>query len=146
MTQGGKIPRDSTALAAASPFARLQPLVSEPGPDVEASLTQLAQALASYEAPARIHLRLLDDDNSETIDHWDVEAGTPKATARRSQPKAPDVVVVVRRDTWMQIAQGRLSPFDALFAGKLRVGGDVELAKRLTRHLSDPSMPYVSPC
>ena len=49
-------------------------------------------------------------------------------------------------DTWLQIAQGKLNPFDAFISGKLRVGGDVELAKRLVQHLSDPSVPYVSPC
>ena len=53
---------------------------------------------------------------------------------------------MLRKDTWAQIAGGRLSPYDALFSGKLRIGGDVELAKQLVQHLSDPSVPYVSPC
>ena len=147
MTEGGKTIRDTTPVATASPFARLRPLVSGGEKDVAASLTQAAKALASYEKPARIHVRLLDtDNNTETFDHWDVEAGTTKAAARRGAPKAADVVVVMRRDTWLQIAQGQLSPFDALFNGKVRVGGDLELAKGLARHLSDPSVPFVSPC
>jgi putative sterol carrier protein len=54
--------------------------------------------------------------------------------------------VVVRHETWRQIAQGKLSPFEAFITGRLLVGGDIELAKRLVQHLSDPSVPYVSPC
>jgi hypothetical protein len=146
MTLGGKIRRENTLEAAASPFGRLAPLVADDGQDAATSLTKLAEALAGFGTPARIHLRLLDNDDLEKIDHWDVEVGSPKGTARRGEPKAADVVVVLRHDTWLQIAQGRLSPFDALFAGKLRVGGNVELAKQITRHLTDPSMRYVSPC
>jgi putative sterol carrier protein len=54
--------------------------------------------------------------------------------------------VVGRHETWLQIAQGKLSPFEAFITGRLLVGGDTELAKRLVQHLSDPSVPYVSPC
>jgi hypothetical protein len=46
----------------------------------------------------------------------------------------------------LAIAQGQLSPFDALFTGRLRFGGDGELGKRVARELSDPSLPFVPPC
>jgi putative sterol carrier protein len=52
----------------------------------------------------------------------------------------------MRPETWMQIAQGQLAPYDALYAGRLRVGGDLEAAKELTQHLTDPASPYVQPC
>jgi putative sterol carrier protein len=44
------------------------------------------------------------------------------------------------------MAHGRLSPFDALLSGKLRIGGDTALAKRVAQHLSDPSVPFVGLC
>jgi SCP-2 sterol transfer family len=146
MTLGGKIGREDTPEAAGSPFARLTPLVTEQPDDAPGSLGRLAEALATFRTPARIHLRLLDNEDLEKVDHWDVEAGSPKGTARRGEPKSADIIVVLRHDTWLEIAQGRISPYDALFAGKLRVGGNVELAKEITKHLSDPSMRYVSPC
>jgi hypothetical protein len=146
MTLGGKIRREDTPGEAPSPFARLAPLVTEQTDDAGASLTKLAEALATFTTPARIHLRLLDNEDLEKVDHWEVEAGSPKGSAKRGQPKATDIIVVLRHDTWLEIAQGRISPYDALFAGKLRVGGNVELAKAITKHLSDPSMRYVSPC
>jgi putative sterol carrier protein len=58
----------------------------------------------------------------------------------------PNVIVVLSPETWTAIAEGRLAPYDALFQGRMRVGGDVELAKRVTQHLSDPAYPYVAPC
>jgi len=143
MTQGGKPVRHPVPAERTSPFAPLKPLVAEREHDVEASLTKLARSLGSYEKAARLHIRLIDGDKTE---HWEVAAGSRKSSAHRRKPKTANVHIVLRKDTWMEIAQGRLSPFDALFGGKLRIGGDVELAKRLARHLSDPSVPFVSPC
>ena len=142
MTQGGK-PIRATLPPKSSPFAPLKSLVSGRGRDVEASLSKLSQSLGSFDQPLRIHVQLIDGDKCED---WEVAAGSKKASAKRAKPKTSDVRVVLRKDTWAQIAGGRLSPYDALFSGKLRIGGDVELAKRLVQHLSDPSVPYVSPC
>ena len=65
---------------------------------------------------------------------------------RKGAPKEADVVVVMRPETWTQIAQGQLAPYEALYTGKLRVGGDFELAKAIVKHLTDPATPYVAPC
>jgi len=140
---GGKPVHEAESGARPSPFAPLTALVSADAQDVGDSLTRLASALGTYEAPARIHLRVLTGDDAE---HWEVDAGSKSGTARRQQPKSADIHLVVRRETWLEIASGRLSPFEAVFSGRMRVGGDVELAKRIVRHLSDPSVPYVSPC
>jgi putative sterol carrier protein len=142
MTQGGK-PIRATLPPKTSPFAPLKSLVSGRGRDVDASLSKLSQSLGSFKKPLRIHVRLIDGDKCED---WEVAAGAKKGSAKRAKPKAADVRVVLRKDTWLQIAGGRLSPYDALFKGKLRIGGDVDLAKMVVRHLSDPSVPYVSPC
>ena len=141
---GGKRPRDLVVNTSASPFAPLKPLSRGASMSLPDSLTALTAALANFGTKARIHLRLVN--KHDAFDHWDVEVGAPKGVVRQRQPKTADVHVVMKSDTWTQIAQGHLSPFDALFAGKLRVGGDVELAKNLVRHLSDPSVPFVSPC
>jgi putative sterol carrier protein len=124
-------------------FARLKPLAATPQSDVAESFQSLAQALSSYGSPVRIHVRLTDGEKS---DHWEVEGGSGKSAARRSQPKQADVLLVMKHETWDAIAQGHLAPFDALFAGKMRVGGNLELAKNITRHLSDPAVPFVPPC
>ena len=138
--QGGKKPPDA---ASAMQFACLKPLAGVQQTDVTETFQSLAQALHSYGSPVRLHLRLVD---GEKFDHWDVEGGAKAPAARRSAPKNADVHVVMRHDTWIAIASGELAPFDAMFAGKLRVGGNLELAKNIARHLSDPSVPFVPPC
>ena len=103
----------------------------------------LAQALHSYGSLVRLYLCLVD---GEKFDHWDVEGGAKAPAARRSASKNADVHVVMRHDTWIAIASGELTPFDAMFAGKLRVGGNLELAKNIARHLSDSSVSFVPLC
>jgi putative sterol carrier protein len=110
---------------------------------VTETFQSLAQALHSYGTPVRLHLRLVD---GEKFDHWDVEGGAKAPAARRSAPKNADVHLVMKHETWIAIASGELAPFDAMFAGKLRVGGNLELAKNIARHLSDPAVPFVPPC
>jgi putative sterol carrier protein len=137
--QGGKRPKEENVTTS---FAPLQRLLEEHEQDPEEGLHKLAQALGNYDSPVRIHVQLLHEGK---VEHWEVQGGST-AAAQRLEPQEADVLVVVRRETWVQIAQGRLSPFDALFQGKLRVGGNLELAKRLAQHLSDPTVPFVPPC
>jgi putative sterol carrier protein len=140
--QGGKKRRESMV---ASPFARLKPLATSHD-DPAKAMENLAQALSSYGHAVKINIRLVSGSDSETVEHWEVRGGKKSASAKRQEPKDADVVVVMRPETWTQIAQGLLAPYDALFGGKMRVGGDFAKAKAITRHLSDPSAVYVDPC
>ena len=138
--QGGKLPREVPAV---SPFARLSPLVSEAKTvEVDGSLHELATALKRVKVKHRLHLRLITAAEGEAVEHWEVVDGK----ARRHQPKNPDIIVIMHKDTWMEIAQGKLAPYDALLGGKLRVGGDFEAAKEIVKQLTDPSAHYVPPC
>jgi putative sterol carrier protein len=123
----------------------LKPL-AEVQDDMAKSLHKLAEALSDFGKSVRLNIRLITDKAGERVEHWDVQGGSKNAKAQRKEPKDPDVIVVMRPETLTQIVQGRLAPYEALYAGKLRVGGDLEAAKAVTRHLSDPSSPYVAPC
>jgi hypothetical protein len=127
-------------------FARLRPLASFQQSDHAASFKSLSHALRDFGSQVRLHIRLVSGDEGDKVAHWDVEGGTPKATARRGRPKSADVHLVMRSETWTQIASGQLAPYDALLGGKLRVGGNLDTAKSIIKHLSDPSMPYIPPC
>lgn len=140
--QGGK---KSRAEIVSSPFARLKPLVAQPS-DAAASMERLAQALSNYQQSISLHIRLVSGADGASVEHWEVQAGKKTASAKRKEPKKADVVVVMRPETWAQIAQGQLAPYEALYTGKLRVGGDFEKAKAITKHLSDSAAAYVAPC
>jgi len=140
--QGGKRGREVVPFPA---FARLKPL-AEAGDDPAKGLQKLAQALIDYGRPVRLHVRLISGQDEESVEHWEVQGGSKDAKAQRKEPEDADVILVMRPETWAQIAQGQLAPYEALFAGELRVGGDFAEAKALTRHLSDPAATYVAPC
>jgi hypothetical protein len=143
MTEGGKVIRGAVGDVRPSPFAPLKALLQPHEQDVGEGVRRLAAALNGLGAPARLHLRVLD---GETVDHWEVEGGTLAAAAHQRAPKSADMTLIVRRDTWLRMAHGRLSPFDALLSGSMRLGGDTALAKRVVRHLSDPTVPFVGLC
>lgn len=142
--EGGKPSRPDPFTDPAPRFACLRPLLEREGRDIAQSFQAMAEALRTYDAPCRLQVRLVDGD--ETVETWNVEGGVRASAARGQEAADADVLVVVSSDTWIEIAQGRLAPFDALFGGKLRIGGDVELAKRIARHLTDPAATFVPPC
>ena len=140
--QGGKTAREA---GPASPFAPLKPLADQQDAPARA-LELLGEALGDFPTPVRLHVRLLAGEDGEQVEHWEVPAGSKDAKAKRAEPQDADVIVVMRPETWMQIAQGTLAPYEALYTGRLRVGGDFEAAKAITKYLSDPASPYVPPC
>ena len=140
--QGGKLRRD---VQRSSPFAPLRPLAGA-GDDPAAALERLARALGDHPDRLRLEIRLLGGGDGDSVEHWQVPVGAKNAKPQREVSNGADVVVVMRPETWMQIAHGSLAPYDALYGGRLRVGGDFEAAKAITQSLSDPSVTYVSPC
>jgi hypothetical protein len=140
--QGGKRHRE---VPLQSPFAKLKPLVV-PQHDTATSMTHLAHALSDFGHAVRLHIRLVSGKEGESVEHWHVHSGIKSPQAVNEEPKKADVVVVMRPDTWSQIAQGQLAPYEALYTGRLRVGGNFRTAKAITQHLSDAAASYVAPC
>jgi hypothetical protein len=139
--QGGKLRLDDGVPS----FARLR-TVAGPQDDAAKSLEQLSKALGGFAKPVRLHIRLVSGVEGEIIEDWLVQGGARNAKAKQGRPKDADVTVVMRPETWAAIAQGRLAPYEALYAGRLRVGGDFETAKAIVKYMTDPATTYVAPC
>jgi hypothetical protein len=139
--QGGKLRREDGVPS----FARLRRMAG-PQDDAAKTLDQLSMALSGFAKPVRLHIRLVSGVDGENVEDWHVQGGSKSAKAKQGQPKDAHVTVVMRPETWAEIAQGRLAPYEALYAGRLRVGGDFDMAKEIVRHLTDPAAPYVAPC
>lgn len=139
--QGGKLQRESGPI---SEFARLKAFAKSRD-DPGAALKSLAGALSKLPAAINLHVQLVSGADGDAVEHWHVQGGK-SAKALRQKPKKSDVVVIMRPETWMQIAQGQLAPYEALYTGKLRVGGDLEAAQALVKHLTDPAAEYRAPC
>ena len=86
MTEGGKRIRAAVGDKPASSFAPLKALLQPHEQDAAEGVRRLATALHGLDAPARLHLRMLDGD---TVEHWEVEGGTLPAAAHQRPPKAP---------------------------------------------------------
>ncbi len=140
--QGGKLRRGE---GGPLPFARLRGFARQQD-DAAKSLEQLSKALSGLGTAVHMHIQLVSGADGETVEHWEVHGGSKAAKAKNAEPKEADVVVVMRPETWAQIAQGQLAPYEALYSGKLRVGGDFEKAKAIVKHLTDPAAPYQAPC
>jgi putative sterol carrier protein len=140
--QGGKKAPEPGSLSA---FGRLKPFAGSQD-DAAKTLQKLAAALSDYASSVRLQFRLIAAKDGEPVEHWEVRGGAKNAKAHQKKTKNADVIIVLRPETWMQIAQGRLAPYEALYTGKLRVGGDFEMAKAITKHLTDPAARYVAPC
>ena len=144
MTQGGKPHRTSIAEPPApSSFAPLRPFLKSGDTDLSKSVERLTTQLADFDSQLRLDVKVLEGSNTHA---WELACGQRRSAARARRTRKPDVRIVVRQDAWLEIAQGKLNPFDAFISGRLQVGGDIGLAKQLVKHLSDPSVPYISPC
>jgi putative sterol carrier protein len=139
--QGGKLRRDDGVPS----FARLRSVAGTQD-DVAKSLEQLSKALTGFGKQVRLHIRLVSGIEGAIVEDWLVEGGAKTAKAKQGRPKDADVTVVMRPETWTAIAQGRLAPYEALYAGRLRVGGDFETAKAIVKYMTDPATTYVAPC
>jgi putative sterol carrier protein len=139
--QGGKLRHDDGVLS----FARLRS-VAGPQDDAAKSLEQLSKALSGFAKPVRLHIRLVSGAEGGIVEDWMVQGGAKDAKAKQGRPKDADVTVVMRPETWAAIAQGRLAPYEALYAGRLRVGGNFETAKAIVKYMTDPATIYLAPC
>jgi putative sterol carrier protein len=117
-------------------FATFRPLIRSNRENVRTSLEQVARSLSTTGEQTRIHFRLLNSGKREA---WTVHVGGKKADVQDRHTGKPKVEVVTRVETWNEIALGKLSPLEAFVTGRLRVRGDVEMTKRMLRHLCEPN-------
>ena len=95
--------------------------------DIEASVKAGAKLLERGKDVGQIELRLVGGraDRSYTVD---VVAGSSRVAPGRADE--PNLQLVVPESTWVEIANGDLSPVDAYLTGRMEVAGDLEFAKR----------------
>jgi putative sterol carrier protein len=117
-------------------FASFRPLIRTSRDDLRDSFQQMGQALADAKEQTRIHFRLVDSRKREA---WTLDIGPGKSRVQDKHVGKPKLEIITRTETWGDIAQGKLSPVEAFFKGKMRVRGDITMAKRLLRHLCEPN-------
>lgn len=97
--------------------------VSDLGESVESG----AKLLRRGKDVGQLELRLVGAKGSRSFT-VDVLAGDSRVT--QGAADQPDLQVVVSEETWVEIANGDLSPVDAYLTGRMEVAGDLDFAKR----------------
>jgi putative sterol carrier protein len=124
-------------------YARLPALIDAPATEIAASLGRLTDLLSAFEEPATVNLHFVGASGTQ---RWHLALGGQRATTAEGAAEDPALEVIMRPDTWTEIASGSLSPLLAFGSGRMRVRGDIGLAKRLLRHLATSSDAIVEIC
>ena len=102
------------------------------GGNLDRIFQRMGDALGKSGERGRIQLRVIDDKG------WLHRCLCVDSTGCEVSPdfdENPDLEVIAQDKIAMQILKGTLSPVDAVLQGKMRVRGDIELAKRVLKQL-----------
>jgi putative sterol carrier protein len=95
--------------------------------DIAESMEAGARLLKRGKDIGRLEVRLIGKRGSSSYT-FDLLGGDCQMT--KGSPAESDFEVVVSEETWVEIANGDLSPVDAYLAGRMELSGDLEFAKR----------------
>jgi putative sterol carrier protein len=95
--------------------------------EIALSMESAARLLKRGKDVGRLEVRLLGKQGSSSYT-FDVLAGDCRVTKGSSGDQ--DFEIVVSEATWVEIANGDLSPVDAYLTGRMQLSGNLEFAKR----------------
>lgn len=114
------------------------------GESVEDILKRGVAQLCDIHERAVIEIRVHNGVARESI-VYSVHLTGSDALLHTERARRPSLVVIVGADTLRRIAEGLYSPVQAYLDGKMKLGGDIALGKRLVLHL-DHSGSQVDAC
>lgn len=91
------------------------------------SMESGAKLLKRGKDVGRLEVRLIGSQGSRSYT-FDILGGNCRVAEGSSEER--NLEVVVSEETWVEMANGDLSPVDAYLAGRMEVTGDLEFAKR----------------
>jgi hypothetical protein len=117
-------------------------LLAQAGGDLEASFAQVARLMGRGRRAAFIRFTIgraggeaAPDAGLDTVRRFHLGVTTQACTVIADDAGRADLEVLTTTDVWTAIAAGRLSPLAAFGTGKLRVRGDIGLARQMARRL-----------
>lgn len=117
-------------------LAVVRSLVDGPTDDEEAVVRRLGEAIGATGGGGCVQLSLGGPDEDAERREWrlPLDPAPPGAGGTGSG----DVWLHTAPETFLAMAAGSYAPVQAYLDGRLRVRGDVDLAKRVLRHLAGP--------
>ena len=112
-------------------YVRLQKLTEPTRPALAATFDRVAEILGeTQKRPLQLQFSLVDGGTEESV-AWTVAVDKDGGKAAQRASKKPDVEIITREETWWEIANGELPPLEAFVSGRMRVRGNIGLAKRI---------------
>lgn len=115
-------------------FAAPFPSFAQPGTqDLDASFARLSGLLGAIDESLVVAFHITDDVHGRS---WLVDVGPPgcQVTSVTTRPRA-DVEAILDAETWGLLASGGMSPLQAFGQGRMRVRGEIKLARRFVQAL-----------
>lgn len=121
------------SIPALSEFAKPFPnVLGRREADIAEGFKQIAKALAKSKRTGVIQFTI---GNGRKTRQWCVAMAPTGCEATETATARPDVEIITDAKSWADIAAGRVAPLEAFGQGKVRVRGDIELARLLVRRV-----------
>jgi putative sterol carrier protein len=104
-------------------FALIKDLTGSGRKDVPKTFEKLMELLGASGIRGSLQLQVLEDEAGEKKSYVNVKLGAGQQKMSTRSLSKPNVELITRPATWMEIASGRLAPIEAFLQGKMRVRG-----------------------
>lgn len=121
------VPEGSVLADFASPFPNL--LGKERG-EIARSFEKLAGALARSDRKGAIQFTIREGRKTR---RWCLTLTPGDCHVAEAEVGHPDLEILTDAEMWAEIASGEISPLEAFGSGRVRVRGDIELARVLAK-------------
>ncbi len=100
--------------------------------DLAASFKQIAEAFGKARRASAIQFTIQDGRSTR---RWCLTTTQEGSNVSESATKNPDLEILTDAETWAEIASGEVAPLTAFGQGRVRVRGDIELARVLAKRM-----------
>jgi len=116
-------------------FATLRRLVEPGQPSPDSVFETLCKSLQDSGEHARVQFQIVGGEQRR---FWRLELADKFCKVVNGPTERPDLEIITRAENMQKMADGSLSPIEAFARGKMRIRGNLELAKRLFKKLAAP--------
>lgn len=104
--------------------------------DIAGSFQRMAESLGKTNFRGPIQFSIREGGKQR---RWCLVSAGGGCRVSEDQVERPRLEILTDADSWMEVAKGKLSPLEAFALGKMRVRGDIKLARLLARRLQTKS-------
>ena len=97
-----------------------------------ASFKRMAEALAKTRHAGTIQFTIQDGRSTR---RWCLTMSPDGSNVSESRVEKPDLEILTDAESWAEIASGDIAPLEAFGQGRVRVRGDIELARVLVKRM-----------